>query len=126
MLSRLTRIAMAMAVAFVFTGQVEAAANHCARLAALSEAPVEALPAMTPAMEAAPCHDQAAAEASSMPAQKHMPDKSRCECVAVLTACASPVAAEASSRMEAYAWAQPEAVTFASFDPSPDLRPPRA
>lgn len=122
MLRQLTRVLMAVAVAFVFTGQVEAAAAHCARLAALSEVTLEAMPAM----ESEPCHEHKAADAASKPAGKKTPDRSRCECVAVLTACASPVAAEASTRLEAYAWASPEAVTFASFDPAPDLRPPRA
>jgi hypothetical protein len=126
MLARLTRIALAMAVAFVFTGQVEAAANHCARLAALAQMPAGTMQSMTPAIERAPCHEQAAAEASSKPVEKQTPDESRCECLAVLTACASPVAAEAKARMEAYVWASPEAVTFASFVSVPDLRPPRA
>lgn len=31
--SRLTRILLALVTAFVFTGQMEAAAEHCARLA---------------------------------------------------------------------------------------------
>ena len=33
MLSKLTRILLAICTAFVFTGQMEAAAQHCARLA---------------------------------------------------------------------------------------------
>jgi len=56
MLSRLSRILLALVTAFVFTGQVEAAAEHCARLAEQA-----AIVAAAEAAEAAPCHETGAA-----------------------------------------------------------------
>lgn len=68
MLSAFSRIMLALAMAFVFTGQMEAAAAHCAKLA--QDEVVE------------------------------------------------PIAP--------YGWLLPEAASFASIDPAPGLRPPRA
>ena len=58
MIERLIRIGVALAVAFVFTGRMEAAAAHCARIA--TEQAVD-----PPQPEAAPCHgmDEAAPSA---------------------------------------------------------------
>lgn len=113
---------LALATAFVFTGQMEAAASHCARLASLNEAAVEPVKA-----ETSSCHGhETATVVKTKPPAHHSPLKDRCECVAVLMACASVAAADASTNIEPYAWARPEAVTFASIEPSPDWRPPRA
>jgi hypothetical protein len=129
MVQRLIRILLAMAVALVFTGQVEAASRHCARLAATASAAAHGMPTME--MGSLPCHDAQASQATTElanepPAHKPTGDASRCECVAVLTACAMPIAANAATRMESYEWAPPVAVTFASLSPAPNLRPPRS
>lgn len=128
MLAKLTRIVLAIATAFVFTGQMEAAAQHCARLALASEAALHPVKA-----EAAPCHDvQETAQAMPHHAAPHHapshqhPTPDHCECIAALKMCATLLAATASSHIEPYAWALPQATAFASTRPAPDWRPPRA
>ncbi len=119
MFGRFIRIMLAIATAFVLTAQVEAAAQHCARLA---HATVEPVKADTP-----PCHTmQKADTATDHPAPHKQPAQERCECIAVLSECSPVVTAGGSSRMEPYAWMEAGAETFASTDPSPALRPPRA
>lgn len=126
MTQRLIRVFLALAVAFVFTGRMEAAAQHCAKIIAASEAAHHPAPAMAEVTEAAPCHDmdEAPPAKSDRPAP-HSPAIDTCECVAVLKACTHIVQAGASTLIAPYAWARPEAITFASVEPAPDLRPPR-
>lgn len=126
MFSRLTRILLALVTAFVFTGQMEAAARHCAKLA-------EQAAHAEPAADAAPaCHDANGTMASMTDpvAMTHHPAHSqkieRCECIAALTGCIDLAPTTASQRAEPYAWLLPETATFASSEPDPDLRPPRA
>lgn len=135
MFSRLTRIMLALVTAFVFTGQMEAAAQHCARLAqaAASEAAAIVAAAET---DAPPCHQANAAAASPHAATSHdhgTPDHSgttksapHCECIAALTGWVDLAGATTSTHVEAYAWLAPPEVGFASSEPDPDLRPPRA
>ena len=129
MLERVVRIMLAVATAIVLSAQVEAAAQHCARLA---HATVEPVKAKTPS-----CHDTLAADtetrdagAADMGAHHQAPHKQsapdRCECIAVLSACPSVVTPAGSSRIEPYAWAEPGAEAFATTEPAPALRPPRA
>lgn len=120
MTQRLIRMFLALAVAFVFTGRMEAAAAHCARQAHADDV-------AAPAAETAPCHGLGVAADKPAQQPKHH-DKSgdRCECLAVLKACAGLVAGTASAHIEPYEWARPEAIAFASTEPLPDLRPPRA
>jgi hypothetical protein len=120
-MSRLARILLALAVAFVVTARTEAAAEHCRRLAAA--ATVATAPITAP--EATPCHD---ADDTAPPKTAHHPDQAPqedCACMAVLTGFASVAPAIRSAHMEAYAWARPAAVIFASMEPAPNLRPPR-
>lgn len=130
MLSRLTRILLALVTAFVFTGQIEAAAQHCARIveqAAIATAAVSG-------DEAAPCHETPDASAAShgdhqSPADLHAshsktPD--RCECIAALKGCTELEGASSSTRIAPYVWLTPGRVDFASIQPEPDRRPPRA
>jgi hypothetical protein len=125
MTQRLIRVFLALAVAFVFTGRMEAAAQHCARLIAAGSAAQQADLAVD--ADATPCHgmDEAQPAKAHHPAP-HKPITDKCECVAVLKACTPIVEAAASTRIEPYAWAKPEAVAFVSVEPAPDLRPPRA
>ncbi len=119
MLERFIRIMLAIATAVVLTAQVEAAAQHCARLAHASPAQVEA--------ETPSCHDMQKADAGShdaAPSEQAAPE--RCECIAVLSECSPVVTAAGSRRIEPYAWMAPEAEAFASTEPTPALRPPRA
>ena len=120
MTQRLIRVVLALAVAFVFTGRMEAAAEHCLKLAAAEAA---AQPVATP--EAAPCHGAHMA-APAKPMHQHGKTTGKCECMAVLTGFAPVIDATASVQIEPYAWARPEAVSFASIQPAPDWRPPRA
>ena len=131
MLSRLTRIMLALVTAFVFTGQVEAATQHCARLveqAALAAAAAEAEEA------APPCHETQAAVAMVHSDHGAAPDlhanhsksPDRCECIAALKGCADLEVASATTRIEPYAWLMPARAAFASTRPEPDWRPPRA
>jgi hypothetical protein len=98
MLSKLTRILLAICTAFVFTGQMEAAAEHCARLAlaaehqaAEHEAAQHAVKAETP-----PCHDgKPAAETKTAHHPTHSQQSAdHCECIAALKMCASLPAAD--------------------------------
>jgi type II secretory pathway pseudopilin PulG len=129
MLSKLTRILLALVTAFVFTGQMEAAAQHCARLA--QEAAIEQA-----SDAAADCHEPAppavhgahhAAPSSPQPAHDpatHSAD--HCECVAALNGFTNIAGCLASNHAAPYAWLPPEGVSFDSSRPDPDLRPPRA
>lgn len=128
MLSRLTRIMLALVTAFVFTGQVEAATQHCARL-------VEQAAIAAEADEAAPpCHDAqpAVANAHSDHTAKtdlhtqHSKSPDRCECIAALKGCADLETASSATKIEPYAWLMPARATFASNQTEPDWRPPRA
>ncbi len=122
MFSRLTRILLALVTAFVFTGQMEAAAEHCARLAQEAKA-AEASEAT------APCHEPAEAVEVAHHQPAHSPAShtaDHCECVAALNGFTNVSGALASSHAAPYAWLQPEAASFASSRPDPDLRPPRA
>lgn len=116
------RLCLALAVALVFTGRMEAAAAHCARIAATDvAAPADP--------EAMPCHgaDEAAQEtAGRHSAPQQTPATDTCECIAVLKACSAVVAASASARIKPYEWVRPESVAFISIEPAPALRPPRA
>jgi hypothetical protein len=123
MIERLIRIGLALAIAFVFTGRMEAATAHCARLAAEEKAVAE------PQQDAMPCHSAdkstpAAEQVSHHPAS-HDPAPSTCECVAVLVGLTTYAPLVASASMEPYEWMRPQAAAFASVEPSPGLRPPR-
>jgi hypothetical protein len=133
MLSKLTRILLALVTAFVFTGQMEAAAAHCARLAHEAAAIVPTDDA------AAPCHETAAAMASAhgqttgsetshhQPAHDPVsPGPDHCDCVAALNGFTKISGVLASGQVAPYVWLAPEAASFASSQPDPDLRPPRA
>lgn len=128
MLSRLTRIFLALVTAFVFTGQMEAAAQHCARLAQAAAAAEDAAP---------PCHDSSASAHDAHATMDHhtpsAPDHSNhakapahCECIAALTGWTGAIGATVSTHVESYAWLTPAEAPFASAVPDPDLRPPRA
>jgi len=124
MIERLIRIGLALAVAFVFTGRMEAATAHCAKLAAAEQA------IAATQHEATPCHgmDEAKSapeQASHHPAQ-HNPAQSQCECIAVLAGFAALAPSLSSAHIEPYAWMRPQGIAFASVEPSPGLRPPRA
>jgi hypothetical protein len=127
MLSNLTRILLAICTAFVFTGQMEAAAEHCARLALAAEheaaAQHHAVNADTPS-----CHDgQPAAETKAAHHSTHTKAPAdHCECIAALKMCADIPAAFASHNIEPYAWLTAANAAFASTRPAPDWRPPRA
>lgn len=124
MFSAFTRILLALSMAFVFTGQMEAAAAHCAKLAQDAAMQSESEPAGKP-----DCHGMSDAAPTHHPAPQHTPDTAapdHCECIAALKVCANPASMPGSSRIAPYAWLLPEAATFASVDPAPGLRPPRA
>ncbi|HEV7691200.1 MAG TPA: hypothetical protein VGO52_10270 [Hyphomonadaceae bacterium] len=122
--------ALAFVVAFVFAGRMEAAAQHCARLALELAAPIAAEVSQAEEM---PCHGghemglkaEAPVKAASK-AHHHGNTGERCDCVGVLKAFAEVGAAVRSAHIEPYEWARPEAAVFASIEPQPDWRPPRA
>lgn len=128
MLSQLTRILLALVTAFVFTGQMKAAAEHCARLAH------EATQAAEPAADVLPCHETAAAVVETHHSAPHhvpaddtsAPAQDHCQCVAALSGYAHIPFALANSMVAPYVWVAPEAARFASSRPDPDFRPPRA
>ena len=139
MMSRLTRILMALVTAFVFTGQMEAAAQHCAQLAKAAASDVVVATTET---EGPPCHEATAAahaamshdhDASNHGAADHSGHDANhsnapphCACIAALTGWIDVTGAATSTRVETYAWLAPSEMNFASSKPDPDLRPPRA
>jgi hypothetical protein len=126
MIERLIRLGLALAVAFVFTGRMEAATAHCAQIVAEEHAVAE--PQHDRQLAATPCHgmEEAAAPAPAPhhPAS-HDPAQSQCECIAVLVGFAPFASPVASANIEPYEWTLPQATVFASIDSSPGLRPPR-
>ena len=133
MVRRLTRILLAFCTAFVFTGQMEAAAEHCARLALAAEhATHEAAlqhhsdhhAAETTAATTPDCHDSQSAAPTHSTHTKAPAD--HCECIAALKICTQLPAAFASHAITPYAWLEAAAPYFASTQPAPDWRPPRA
>ena len=127
MISAFTRIMLALAMAFVFAGQMEAAAAHCARLAQADVAAVE------PPAETLDCHGMAedAAAPGHHQTPHHAPDDQsapadHCDCIGALKVCAAPAVMPGSTSIAPYAWQAPEAISFASIEPAPALRPPRA
>lgn len=127
MIERLIRVGLALAVAFVFTGRMEAATAHCARIVAEEQAVAE--PLHDAQDDGMPCHGMSEAalapeQASHHPAP-HNPAQSPCECIAVLAGFTTLTPSIATAHIEPYEWMRPQAVTFASVEPSPGLRPPR-
>lgn len=124
MFSAITRIMLALALAIVFTGRMEAAAAHCASLAREEPAQTSPTAADEPSchgMETmAPAHHAAASETPDQPQPDH------CDCIAALKVCAAPAMTPGSARITPYAFLPPESARFASIDPAPGLRPPRA
>jgi len=120
--TRLIRVFLALAIAFVFTGRMEAAAAHCAHLTQTELAEAQATPAADmPMMDHCQEMEKASAPAHRSPMVEH------CECLAVLQACMTfDAGTKASSRIEPYKWARPQAIAFTSTEPAPDFRPPRA
>jgi|JI6StandDraft_1071083.scaffolds.fasta_scaffold00111_21 hypothetical protein len=122
MFQALTRIMLALAMAFAFAGQMEAAAAHCAELAQADVQPAEP--------EQPDCHGMAqAAPSSHHPAPTDTPDApapDHCECIAALKVFSAPATLPASARIAPYAWLTAADAHFASIAPAPALRPPRA
>ena len=124
--TRLIRVFLALAIAFVFTGRMEAAAAHCAHLTQTEMAEAQAAPAAgMPMMDH--CQEMAKASAPAHRSHHQTPMSEHCDCLAVLQACVTfDAGTTASARIEPYEWARPEAIAFTSTEPSPDFRPPRA
>jgi len=132
MLNRLTRILLALVTAFVFTGQMEAAAQHCARLAEQAAAAIDDAPPCHATQEAAASHHGMDLDAAPDTAAGHHGGKSApdapdtCACIAALKICMEFVGSAASTRVEPYAWLTSPDADVHSSQPDPDLRPPRA
>jgi hypothetical protein len=133
MLSRLTRICLALVTVLVFTGQIEAAAQHCARLAEAA-AIIEVAEPDTP-----PCHDSQGDAVGMHPGMSHAQDAPEspeqsgtakspphCDCIAALTGWVDIAGATTTTQVEDYVWLVSVDAIFASSEPDPDLRPPRA
>ncbi|HVY88510.1 MAG TPA: hypothetical protein VG942_06550 [Hyphomonadaceae bacterium] len=121
--TRLIRVFLALAIAFVFTGRLEAAAAHCAQLAEMQTAMAKPMADMPATMDH--CNEMAGADKN---APVHpAPPSERCECLTALQGCmAFDAETRTSARIEPYAWARPGAIAFTSTEPAPDFRPPRA
>ena len=121
MLKRLSRILLALVTAFVFYGQMEAAAQHCARLAEQATAQ-DIVHTSEPACHEAMDH---ASKDGSTQAPAHSKGPDTCECIAALQMCSDVVEAQAAAHIEPYAWLAPQEAAFTSTPPEPDWRPPR-
>jgi len=134
MLPKLTRILLALVTALVFTGQMEAAAQHCARLAheaaSIEHAPAPDRECHDPAPAAAHgAHHAAPSEATPGHDPAHAPAShaaGHCECLAALNGFTSTTGARASNVIAHDAWQPLKTASFVSSRPDPDLRPPRA
>ena len=129
---RLFHFLLAVAVAFVFTGRMEAAANHCRNLAEAMRmsADLSDMAAM-PGMAA--CHgvEPTGAEhtdAGHTGGERKVPGPASepCDCLALLMAdCPVIGAAQASARIEPFRWDRTGPDTFASLERVPEAPPPR-
>jgi hypothetical protein len=123
---RLFHFLLAVVIAFVFTGRMEAAASHCRSLAAPAEAAgmdmADMIGMANMDMAAMPdCHG------AEQPAQRHAPANDPCECLALLTADFPVVeTARKSTRIAPFVWQAPAAAAIISFDRAPDGPPPKA
>lgn len=127
MLNRLTRTLLALVTAIVFTGQMEAAAEHCARLAEQAAAAADAAPPCHETLEAAAVHHGAGDAGMTLHGGRSTADApDTCECIAALKICVEFEGSSASTRVAPYAWLTPADARFHSSQPDPDLRPPRA
>jgi hypothetical protein len=111
---RLISLVLALCVALVFSGRMEAAAAHCVQQTNAEQAAAEA---------ETPCHG-VTHDASRAPA-KPSPAGTPCKCAAMLKGHVLPETARASTRVEHLAWSPPLAVSFVSAEIERDLRPPR-
>jgi hypothetical protein len=117
---RFVRLALGLVVACVFAGRVEAATQHCVRLAHEASAiSAEATP------EAAACHMVGMDKPTKTPA-RHAPKMAACECIAFAKSVSTPTPLLASSRIAAFAWERPQVEAFASLDLVPEGPPPKA
>jgi hypothetical protein len=109
-------------VAFVFAGRVEAATQHCVRLAHAASA--------LSGNAAEPCHMMgmvvAAPAGAHHTSSQHGQAMAACECIAFAKSVSTPAPMLASSRIAAFAWERPEAESLASLDLAPDGPPPKA
>jgi hypothetical protein len=112
------RLCLGLIVAFVFAGRVEAATQHCVRLAH------EAL-AISAAAE--PCHMMGMDHSAPAKVQTHHSQPmGACECIAFAKSVSAPLPLLASSRIAAFAWERPAVESVASLDLAPDGPPPKA
>jgi hypothetical protein len=124
---RLFHFLLAIAVAFVFTGRMEAAATHCRGVAAamgMSADPSDmaAMPGM------ANCHGAEHERGHGHGHEKKAPEPAGepCDCLALLIAdCPVIGAASASARIEPFVWDRSGPDAFASLERVPEAPPPR-
>ena len=131
---RLFHFLLAVAVAFVFTGRMDTAANHCRGVAEAMgmSADLSDLAAM-PGM--ADCHGAEHVGAEHVGAEHtnaggaHKgpgPASEPCDCLALLIAdCPVIGATTASARIDPFVWGRAGPETFASLEPVPEAPPPR-
>lgn len=119
MSSRLFRIFLAVSIALVFTGRMEAAANHCRSIAAAMEM-ADAPASHMAGMDMSGCHDAGA------PAP-HDHSNQPCECLALLMGDCPELAGPAgAARIVAFRWERPAEARLASLERAPVTPPPRA
>ena len=144
---RLFHFLLAVAVAFVFTGRMEAAANHCRSVAeamGMSADPSDmaTMPGMADCHGAEHLSDKHLSDkhpGAKLPGDEHPgaestggahkvpgPAGEPCDCLALLMAdCPVIGAAKASARIEPFEWDRAGPETFASLERAPEAPPPR-
>jgi hypothetical protein len=121
---RLFHFVLAVVVAFVFTGRMEAAASHCRGATAPTEA---AMDMSMPGMEGMDMSAMPDCHGADNPGKSHSPANDPCECLALLTADFPVVETpQRSAQVAPFTWQAPEAIGFASLEAAPDKPPPRA
>jgi hypothetical protein len=120
---RLFHFVLAVVVAFVFTGRMEAAASHCRGLVAPAAAAMSDMPGMD-GMDISAMPDCHGAE---HPGKSHSPASDPCECLALLTADFPAIQTpHRSARLAPFIWQAPVATAVRSFDRAPDGPPPKS
>jgi hypothetical protein len=121
---RLFHFVLAVVVAFVFTGRMEAAASHCRGLVAPTDMATNManMDMVGADMSAMPdCHG------ADHPGKTHSPANDPCECLALLTAdCPTIATPRVSVRIAPFNWERPTPMAITSFDRAPDEHPPKA
>ncbi len=125
----LGRLLLAICVAFVFAGRMEAATSHCARLvegqSVAASQPASVSP-VGPVADASPCHDMAGnAAMADAPAPAKSAPAAPCDCIAMIKACSPQPTLMPAVHDAPWLWAAPADLELDSLIRDVEGKPPR-